>query len=62
MILNEKQAITWKAGQKTGKQENLQKTGKNRKTGSVGTLVLLKYLYHQNTVNKFPRNVENRKY
>ena len=39
MILNEKQAIIWKTGQKTGKQENLQKKpGKNRKTCSVGTL------------------------
>ena len=35
-----KQAKQWKTDKKTGKQENGQKTRKNRKTGSVGTLHL----------------------
>ena len=30
-----KQAKQWKTGKKTGKQENVQKARKNRKTGSV---------------------------
>ena len=42
-----KQAKQWKTDKKTGKQENVQKTGKNRKTGSVETLHLsLHYLYY----------------
>ena len=35
---SKKQAKQWKTDKKTGKQENVQKTGKNKKTGSVGIL------------------------
>ena len=32
-----------KQAKKTGKQENIEKTGKNRKTGPVGTLNLSQF-------------------